>query len=372
MDDNDDFVNHFWPDKAIRLILEGTAAEVGERFFYSLVENLSLVLQTAGAWVTEYISAERRLNSLAFLLDNQWLDNFSYDISGTVCERVIVEKQLVYIPDRLLDLYTGNAELAELKQLLRKKAAISYLGVPFIDDQNHVLGHLSVIDSRTIPENHQTFDIFRIFANRARAELQRLRAEQHIKQSEEKFRKLFDSTFDAILEYDQDFIIKRVNQAAEKLFSTSSTALTGRQLKDFFPAHQFEKLRDLALTLSNQPSDKQSIWIPGGLKISVVNGECFPAEGTLSKYALGPEHYFILILRDEKQRVAAENKIQSMSIEANYLKEEIKKLGNFGEIIGKSEPLLAVLEQVKQVARTNATVLITGETGTGKVRHIGA
>ena len=49
-----------------------------------------------------------------------------------------------------------------------------------------------------------------------------------------------------------------------------------------------------------------------------------------------------------------------------YLKEEIRLEHNFGEIIGRSNVLKKVLGQVEQVASTDATVLILGETGTGK------
>jgi formate hydrogenlyase transcriptional activator len=49
-----------------------------------------------------------------------------------------------------------------------------------------------------------------------------------------------------------------------------------------------------------------------------------------------------------------------------YLQEEIRTEHNFEEIIGGSPALLAVLHQVEQVARTDSTVLIGGETGTGK------
>ena len=49
-----------------------------------------------------------------------------------------------------------------------------------------------------------------------------------------------------------------------------------------------------------------------------------------------------------------------------YLQEEIKLHHNFGEVIGTSEALKKVLRKVEQVAATEATVLILGETGTGK------
>ncbi|MBP6824494.1 MAG: sigma 54-interacting transcriptional regulator, partial [Acidobacteria bacterium] len=49
-----------------------------------------------------------------------------------------------------------------------------------------------------------------------------------------------------------------------------------------------------------------------------------------------------------------------------YLQEEIRREHNFEEIVGGSPALLEVLQQVEQVAPTDATVLIFGETGTGK------
>jgi formate hydrogenlyase transcriptional activator len=52
--------------------------------------------------------------------------------------------------------------------------------------------------------------------------------------------------------------------------------------------------------------------------------------------------------------------------EAVYLQEEIKTEHNFEEIIGQSGSLREVLRKVEQVAPTDATVLIRGETGTGK------
>jgi len=49
-----------------------------------------------------------------------------------------------------------------------------------------------------------------------------------------------------------------------------------------------------------------------------------------------------------------------------YLKEEVKLSHNFGEIVGESDALKKALYLVERVAATGATVLILGETGTGK------
>ncbi len=62
-------------------------------------------------------------------------------------------------------------------------------------------------------------------------------------------------------------------------------------------------------------------------------------------------------VRQLRDRLAAENV---------YLQEEILQDHNFGEIVGRNPELRRVLSQVEMVAPTNSTVLILGETGTGK------
>ena len=55
-----------------------------------------------------------------------------------------------------------------------------------------------------------------------------------------------------------------------------------------------------------------------------------------------------------------------LQAESNYLQTEIRGTHNFEDIIGKSRVMMAMLGQVEQVAGTDATVMLLGETGTGK------
>ena len=50
----------------------------------------------------------------------------------------------------------------------------------------------------------------------------------------------------------------------------------------------------------------------------------------------------------------------------DYSREELRAEHNFEEIVGNSPALLKVLRDVEQVAPTDSTVLVFGETGTGK------
>src|SRR5690606_38997163 len=55
-----------------------------------------------------------------------------------------------------------------------------------------------------------------------------------------------------------------------------------------------------------------------------------------------------------------------LNMENVYLKEEINTENNFDEIVGRSPEIKAALRHVEQVSGADTTVLIQGETGTGK------
>src|SRR5262249_53143125 len=57
---------------------------------------------------------------------------------------------------------------------------------------------------------------------------------------------------------------------------------------------------------------------------------------------------------------------ERLAEEKIYLEDEIRTDNRFEEIVGQSRALKAILKQVETVAPTDATVLIYGETGTGK------
>jgi PAS domain S-box-containing protein len=346
-------------DAALRTILEGTATETGEGFFAALVKNLASALNTHGAWVTEYIEPSRRLRALAFWMGGQWIHGWEMAIGGTPCEQVINQRCLIHIPDNLLDLYGADPDVKAV-------GAASYMGVPLLDTDGKILGHLAVLDLRPMPAEPRAQALFQIFAARAGAELRRLRAETQVREREHKLARLVNSAMDAIIELDQHLQVTRMNPAAEKIFGSPTGALIGQNFTRFLVPDAREKLANLIIDLDTRPEGQRSLWIPGGLKAIAAAGAEFPAEATLSRFDIEQEPFYTLILRNVNERLQAEQKIRSLTVEAEYLREEIQALLNCDEIIGQSEPILRVLHDVKEVAQTDAAVLILGETGTGK------
>ena len=350
---------HAIDPQALREIVEGTSAETGAGFFDALVKHLARSIGTKCAWVTEWLPDQRRLRALSFWNGENYTPDYEYSITNTPCEDVVESRRPVIIHDRLIDLYPKDPDLSSL-------GAMSYMGVPLFDTDGQILGHLAVLDDKPTSENESVTAIFNIFAGRAGAELRRLRRDRALHEREQKLSLMFEGAMDAIIEFDSDFRITNLNAAAVRVFGGSVSDRIGKGLDQLLTKESGDKLTYLMTELGRQDDGKQSTWIPDGLEGVGPEGKRFPAEVTLSRYELAGRTFYTLILRNVHERVAAEERIRSLMGEADYLRAEIDAIQGFEEIVGSSPALRHVLKDVERVAGMDTTVLITGETGTGK------
>jgi len=344
---------------ALRAIVEGTATVTGERFFAALIGALSDALGTMGAWVATFEGESTKLRAVAMKHKGRFIDDFAYEVMGTPCQVAIDERRTVHIPDRVVELFRDNARLAA-------DGAVSYLGVPLIDSHGAVIGQLAVLDDKPMPPEPGTLALFRIFASRATAELERIAAERAVREREAQLSELVESAMDAVVNFDRKFRVIVMNRAARAAFVCVSA---GQELdvRELFASDCRQRLEGHAQSLAvPAAASTGSLWIAGGLDAKTTHGQAFRVEATLSHYRLNGEDYFTLILRNVEERRAAEARIESLTRETEYLREELSSLGSSGIVLGSSAPLQNALHEVERVAPTDTTVLLLGETGTGK------
>src|SRR5207237_3777280 len=96
------------------------------------------------------------------------------------------------------------------------------------------------------------------------------------------------------------------------------------------------------------------------------DGSEFPVDIMLGPVETAEGRIVLSIVRDLTEKSAAEEALRRSEREKQYLEEELQTESRFDEIIGESIELKRVLKHVETVAATDVTVLILGETGTGK------
>jgi GAF domain-containing protein len=172
-------------EETVRAITEGTAAVTGGEFFRSLVRHLARALGVRYSFAAECTNESKSAaRMLAFWAGNAFAEDISYGLDGTPCERVVTG-EICCFPDKLQALFPRDRGLVDLQ-------AESYLGLPLLASSGDVLGHLVVMDEKPMHNMQRHLPILQIFAARAGAELERKRAEEAQKKSEERLRTLLD------------------------------------------------------------------------------------------------------------------------------------------------------------------------------------
>ena len=189
-------------------------------------------------------------------------------------------------------------------------------------------------------------------------------AEAAVRDSEVRMKKLLDSAMDAIVTIDGQRVVQLFNGAAEQTFGCAAEQAMGQPFDRFASDSLAAILNDYYG--GNALAAKDALWLPPGQTAMRADGSSFPIEGTLSQFVAHGETFCTIILRDVNERLKAEEQLRELRFEKQLLEEERDAAVGFEEIIGVSPVMCKVLSQLQKVATTDATVLILGETGTGK------
>jgi PAS domain S-box-containing protein len=343
--------------RALHAAVAGTAAGTGLEFFHSLVRHLAEAIDVHYAVVAEFPKAPPFVRTLAFWERDRVVDNFEYDFTGTPCAE-IVHSGLVHYPSGVSRLFPKATPLVQ-------RNIESYMAAPFLDSGGNILGHLAVFDERPMPEEPRRKSIFQIFAARATAERERMRAEQRLRESEARYRDLYDNAPSAYLVVGTDAHIVSVNRRVAEMLGYSVEELVGKHIDTFMADTPSGKVRSQEIyrkhlagelvagwKLQLRPRDDRPLWV-----------NVWMEPGRSEDGSVQASRAFFVDITD---RVLAEAEKARLHAENLYLQEEIKSVHNFEQIIGKSPVLMELLADVARVAPTDASVLISGETGTGK------
>ena len=220
-------------------------------------------------------------------------------------------------------------------------------------------------DGATFPvEVHTTLVSYagqRFLLTVARDITDRLRAEEAIRQSEKQLRDVIEGIPALAIAIRLDGSVEFINKRAQEYMGMSAGEVLGSGWQNAFHP------KDIGRYLEKR-------------RAALASGDPFEDEVRIRCAATGEYRWFLsraVPLRDEggnvvrwyaiatdiEDRKRAEERLQ---VENVVLRAEIDKASMFEEVVGASPALQTVLSAVSKVAPTDSTVLLTGQTGTGK------
>lgn len=184
-------------DLLIQDVSRGVSGATGDEFFRSLSRHLSSALRADIVGIGETLGEPvARIRTLAFLRDGAIAPDMECALTGTPHAATIesgsfacMEKAQTHFPD---------------DAFLREHGAEAYAGQLLRDSAGATLGVLWVLFRRRVEDINRTVSLLNIFAVRAAAEIERRRATEALRISEERFRLALDKSAIQVFQQDRE------------------------------------------------------------------------------------------------------------------------------------------------------------------------
>ncbi|MGE5088114.1 MAG: PAS domain S-box protein [Candidatus Levyibacteriota bacterium] len=286
-------------EQAMRRAALAVSAAEGEALFADLVRSLAEILAVDIAFIALPSPADaRRLRMLAFYVDGRMIEDFEYALAGTPCEQVLGQEYR-FFP-------CGLAERFPLDEGFRRLGVDAYAGYPLTGTQGRALGLIAVVSRRTLADPHLVEAMLKIFATRAVTEIDRRRADEALRASEEQYRAIFNASADALVLWDSRYRRVDVNPAYERLYGWARDEVIGCGYEHpaFTPEYARPRLELVRRALAGEACHAE-------LEAIRKNGERVPTEIHAIPFQHRGEPHVLTIARDITERKRAEHALRT-------------------------------------------------------------
>ena len=345
-------------------------------------------------------------------------------LTNSFCKHVVGSREPLVVADARRDpLFRQTVGASDVE-------VIAYAGVPLITSEGYALGTFCIVDRQPHDWTEEEIGILRVLATSAMSEIELQRVVGELRALTQNLQSAVESrTSELRASEERQRVLLAVNNAIvtcldrHSLFSSTVAALQSAIPFDRAALVLHDPVKDVFKVLGvagpvpspsviplgtewprqqsragwvldhceplltadlrdSPPFAEHSALLKDGLRSAIsvpmtIKGKIIGTLNVGSRVpgGYGPEEASLLASIAEQVALALENLLAYEEIAALkarleeenvYLQEEVRTEAAFGDVVGQSPAVLGVLAIVRKVAKTDSTVLVTGETGTGK------
>ncbi len=218
-----------------------------------------------------------------------------------------------------------------------------------------VLGAMEFLSHDTRRPDASIQDMMMVIGNLVGLFMERVATADALRESEERYQLLADTSADVLVTIDDTLKILFVNRAAEKIFGYVPQELKGQPLTVIIPDYARRKR---SREHSARPAQAKYVEMAGAHK----NGAEVSIEAAFAEYLGKGKRYATGIIRDLRERKHNEAVLRATEMKL----QSALSSSPGGQLIAVAPVMLKLVERAKKAAASDAPILIQGETGSGK------
>jgi len=275
------------------------------------------------------------------------------------CGAAAYLRQPVFVSDVL-----SHPHFANFKDLILRTGMRASWSSPIMSHDGRVLGTFGMFYREVREPGPDDIQLIEYASRIAGIAIEKKRAEEKLRQDERELRQLIDFLPQHVLVLDTEGFLLQANQMLLDYFGRTLEEMQG-------PGTDERHKRDLHPDDLERARSERRCGLASGVPFEIekrMRGKDGRYRWFLFRYnplldQRGRLARWFATATDIEDRKQTEQRVRNENF---ALREQIDRDSMFEEIVGSSEALRRVLTQVSKVAPTDSTVLILGETGTGK------
>lgn len=290
--------------ETLRAVALAVSASRSGCVFDELVRLLATILRVEVAFIAQPDDARPEgMRALAMYCGGKVLQDLRYALTGTPCATVLGQRFRAYPSD-------VQAQFPQDREL-REQGSESYAGHPLVALDGTPLGIVAIASRRPLTHLDRVKATLKIFAVRAAAEVERLRATEaqkqaveDLRQREAQYRAIFETSLDGLFLWNEDLRVVDVNPAGLALYGYRREDIVGQTFPKALPeAYRRERLGMVRDALAGHTTHLETT-------VRRPDGSSFEADLRVMPFVQRGRPHALAALRDIGERRQRERELQ--------------------------------------------------------------